>query len=75
MSSRSELILSTYLCLCMITTPPLLSAGEMMMFGFWVRLTNACVYLLRSDDSFGCEIAVRMIPWMKPLEKSVSQFR
>ena len=42
-SSRSEFILSTYLCLCMITTPPLLSAGEMMMmFGFWARLDNAC---------------------------------
>ena len=34
MSSRSELILLTYLCLCMITMPPLLSAGEMMISGF-----------------------------------------
>ena len=53
----------------MITTPPLLPAVEMMTFGFGVRLDNACVYLLGSDDSFGCEIAVRM----KSLEKSVSQ--
>ena len=32
------------------------------------------IYLLGSDDSFDCEIAVRMISWMKPLEKSMSQF-
>ena len=32
--SKSEIILSIYLCLCMITTPPLLPAGEMMMVGF-----------------------------------------
>ena len=49
---RSELILSTYVCLCMITTPPLLSARE-MMFGFLIRSDNACIYLLESDDSFG----------------------
>ena len=33
------------------------------------------LYLLRSDGSFSFEIAVRMIPWMKPVEKSVSQIR
>ena len=64
-----------YIYICMITMPPLLLAGEMMTFGFWVRLDNACVYFLGSDDSFGCEIAVKMIPWMKPLQKSVWQFR
>ena len=40
MSSRSELILSMYLCLCMIITSPFLSVEEMMMFGFSVRLVS-----------------------------------
>ena len=68
MSSRSELILSMYLGLCMITMPPLLSVGKMMMFRFWVKLGSACIYLLGRDESFGWETEVRMIPWMKPLE-------
>ena len=34
-----------------------------------------CIYLLGSDESFGWETEAKIIPWMKPLEKSVPQFR
>ena len=75
LSSRSESILFMYLCLCMITTPPLLSTEEMITFGFWIRLDSACIYLSGRNESFCCETEARIIPWMKPLEKSVSQVR
>ena len=46
-----------------------------MMFGLSVWSDPACTYLLGSDESFDCKIAVNIIPWMKSLEKTVSQFR
>ena len=65
-------IFAMYSDFCMMTIPPLLSAGDMMMFGFLASCVRACVYLLGSVFSFGWEMVARMIPWVKPLEKSGS---
>ena len=53
-SSRSESILSTYLCLRMITTPPLL-LRKWWCSGFelgWIVLIYVYIYILGRDESF-----------------------